>query len=73
METFPISKETASQNFVPRDETKLNPFFAGACITQKIQLRLSVWNLAALLRPNYARNSLYAHRRKAGASSTKLR
>ncbi|MBQ3257927.1 MAG: hypothetical protein IJA67_11015, partial [Oscillospiraceae bacterium] len=37
----------ASQNFVRKDETKSNLFFAPACTKRKIQIGLQVWNLFA--------------------------
>ena len=43
---FRLSKN-ASQNFVHKDETKSNLFFAPACTKRKIQIGLQVWNLFA--------------------------
>ena len=43
---FRLSKN-ASQNFVRKDETTSNSFFAPTCAKRKIQIGLQVWNLFA--------------------------
>ena len=58
--------KNASQNFVRKDETKSNLFFAPACTKRKIQIGLQVWNLFAECGQIMRAADLLAHRVSGG-------
>ena len=67
-----LSKK-ASQNFVRKDETKLNLFFVPACTKRKIQIGLQVWNLFTEREQIMRAADLPAHRVSGGISVKMLR
>ena len=65
--------DKASQNFVRKDETKSESFFAPACTKQKIQIAVQVWNLSAVSRQIMRVATLLCHRHRRGILVDKVR